>query len=281
MYELALFAGVAGGILGTKNFCGFKTVCYVEREPYCVKVIKARIRDGFLDDAPIWSDVRSFTKRNNQCRPFIRQLRKIRRRLVVTAGFPCQPFSLAGEMRADLDERNGWPDTIRIIREVRPQWVILENVPGLLAGSHGYFGQILRDLAESGYSARWDCVPASAIGANHQRDRLWLVAHADGGCFQRAQYQVCSRGYFAELGGEIVAYPNGSNGHGRGGALQMGGQRSKEEAKADSHPRRVEWGAEPELGRVAHGVAHRVDRLRAIGNGQVSGVVAEVWRMLR
>lgn len=183
LFEVALFAGVGGGILGTKYHLNWRTVCYVEYEPYPQRVLQARITDGYLDDAPIWSDIRSFTKRNNQCRRFIRQLAKIRDRLVVTAGFPCQPFSNAGQRKGSDDARNGWPHTIRLIREIRPRYVFLENVPGLLStmddGAEtpvGYYGTILADLAESGYDARWDCLPASAIGGNHQRDRLWIVA---------------------------------------------------------------------------------------------------------
>ena len=176
LYELALFSGAGGGLLATKWLLGFKTVCYVETESYRVEVLKARIRDGLLDDAPIWGDVRSFTKRNNNCRRFFRELRKIRHSLVVTAGFPCQPWSSAGKRLGSVDPRNLWPDTIRIIREIRPQWCLLENTPNLLSGSHGYFGQILQDLAESGYNARWKVLSAAELGAPHKRDRIWVVA---------------------------------------------------------------------------------------------------------
>jgi DNA (cytosine-5)-methyltransferase 1 len=143
MYELALFAGAGGGLLATKHLLGWHTVCYVEINEYRIEVIKARIRDGLLDDAPIWSDIRTFDG------PPWRGCVDI-----ITAGFPCQPFSVAGKQRANDDSRNLWSDTIRIIREVKPQWCLLENVPGLLSGSHGYYGQILRDLAESGYDAK-------------------------------------------------------------------------------------------------------------------------------
>jgi DNA (cytosine-5)-methyltransferase 1 len=187
LYEVALFAGVGGGVLGTKYHLDWRTVCYVEFESYPIQILKARIKDGWLDDAPIWTDIRSFTKRNNQCRRFIRELRKNRNRLVVTAGFPCQPFSNAGQRRGMDDPSNGWPHTIRLINEIRPRWVFLENVPGLLSSMDngaenpvGYYGTILADLAQSGYDCRWDCLPASAIGGNHQRDRLWVVAHANG-----------------------------------------------------------------------------------------------------
>lgn len=163
--ELSLFSGGGGGLLGTK-LLGFRVVCYVEKDRYCQKVLQARIKDGFLDDAPIWDDARAFNGH-----PWAGLVD------VITAGFPCQPFSGAGKKLGEHDERNLWPDTIRIIREVGPEWLLLENVPRLLC--FDYFGRILADLAESGFDARWDCIPASAVGAPHQRDRLWIVAHAN------------------------------------------------------------------------------------------------------
>jgi len=167
--ELALFAGAGGGLLASR-LLGHRVVCYVEREPYFVEVLRARIGEGYLDDAPIWDDVRTFD--GGAWRGCVD---------IVSAGFPCQPFSAAGQRRGAEDERNGWPDTGRIIREVRPRWVFLENVPGLLFGSHGYFGRVVGELAACGYDCRWDCVSASAVGAPHRRDRLWVVA-ADTEC---------------------------------------------------------------------------------------------------
>ena len=129
-------------------------------------------RDGLLDRFPIWDDVQTFDGR-----PWRGSIQ------IITAGFPCQPFSCSGIQRGKDDERNMWPDTIRIIREVRPRWVLLENVKGLLSigkepGKNGYFGRILGDLAESGYDCRWSCISAQSVGAPHRRDRLWIVAHA-------------------------------------------------------------------------------------------------------
>ena len=153
-------------MLGTKYFLGWRTVGYVEWNDYCQRVIKARISDGLLDDAPIWDDVKTFD--GTPWRGLVD---------VITAGFPCQPFSVAGKQQAGDDLRNGWPDTIRIIREVQPAWVFLENVPGILAASHGYFGTVLRELAESGYDVRWRVLSAAEVGAPHKRDRVWIVAH--------------------------------------------------------------------------------------------------------
>src|SRR5579884_2564207 len=96
---------------------------------------------------------------------------------ILTGGFPCQPHSVAGKRRASADERNLWPEFYRIACELRPDWILVENVPGLLSSEAGrFFGGILRDLAEIGYDAEWHCLRASDLGAPHIRERLFLVA---------------------------------------------------------------------------------------------------------
>lgn len=100
---------------------------------------------------------------------------------LVAGGFPCQPHSYAGKRQASADERNLWPEFARIIREIRPRWVLAENVVGLLSSEDGqFFGGVLRDLAQSGYDAQWFCLRASDVGAPHQRERVFIVAYASG-----------------------------------------------------------------------------------------------------
>ncbi len=163
--ELSLFTGAGGGLLAGR-LLGFRTVCYVEFNPYCIEVLKARIADGHLCDAPIWDDIKTFNGR-----PWAGQVD------IITAGFPCSPFSIAGKQKGEDDPRNMWPDTIRVIREVRPEWCFLENVPALLAGTHGYFGRILADLAKIGYCVAWRIFSARDAGAPHLRKRLWVLGH--------------------------------------------------------------------------------------------------------
>ena len=167
--ELSLFSGAGGGILGS-ILLGHRIVGAVERDEYCCRVLEQRQRDGVLERFPIFqTDIRDFIRHGYA------ELYQGRCDLV-SAGFPCQPFSLAGKRQGAADERNGWPATIECLRVVRPQWALLENVPGLLTS--GYFGTILGDLAESGFDCRWRVLSAAEMGAPHKRDRLWIVAHA-------------------------------------------------------------------------------------------------------
>jgi len=147
MNELSLFSGYGGFSLGLR-LAGLqtRTVAYVEWDKYPQAIIKARIKDRYLDDAPIFSDISSF--RGEQFRGVVD---------IITAGFPCQPHSVAGLQRGADDDRNKWPDTLRVIREVEPRWVILENVPGLLSasvdgGRPAYGGTVVGELATLGYS---------------------------------------------------------------------------------------------------------------------------------
>lgn len=179
LYVLSLFAGAGGGDLSSQWLHDWQCVGYVEHDPDIAAMLIARIRDGYLDDAPIWDDVRTFSIGNEECADYVRALSALGEELVITAGFPCQPFSSAGNGLAQADGRNEWPATCRIIAEIRPQWVLLENVTTLVTGSHGYFGEILRDLAEIGYSASWRNLSAEEAGAPHERDRIWIVAHTD------------------------------------------------------------------------------------------------------
>ena len=169
--ELSLFSGYGGLTLGLRLAqINVRTVAYVEWEPYCQEIIKARIRDQRegrfgLDDAPIFSDISSF--RGEQFRGMVD---------LITAGFPCQPHSVAGARRSSEDSRNKWPDTLRVIREVAPRYVLLENVAGLISSSvdertPAYGGVVVGQLTEIGYDCFWEVVGADDAGAPHRRKR--------------------------------------------------------------------------------------------------------------
>ena len=174
MRELSLFSGAGGGIYGSK-LLGWKTLGYVEFEEYPQKVIAQRIKDGIFDEAPIFGDVRAFIS-EGYAKSYQGMVD------VVSGGFPCQPFSVAGSRKASDDARNMWPATMEVIKIIKPPIVYLENVPGLLSAtvddsagrSIHYFGTVLRDLAQSGYDVKWGVLGADDVGARHHRKRLWI-----------------------------------------------------------------------------------------------------------
>ena len=164
MNHLSLFTGYGGFDLGLRLAnLQIRTVMYVEWERYPQEIIKARIKDGTLDDAPIWADISTLD--GTQLRGVVD---------IITGGFPCQPHSVAGKGRGAGDDRNLWPETARIIGEVRPSYVLLENVPGIL--TNRYIGTVLGSLSELGYDAEWGIVSAADAGAPHRRKRWWCLA---------------------------------------------------------------------------------------------------------
>ena len=279
MNELALFAGAGGGILGG-HLLGWRTVCAVEWEPYPASVLVARQNDGILPPFPVWDDVQTFDGR--PWRGLVD---------VVSGGFPCQDISAAGGGAGIDGERSGmWKHMARIVGEVRPSIVFVENSP-LLVGRG--LAVVLGDLTALGYDAEWFCLSASNCGAPHQRDRIWLVANANGigsdgwrkrygrheGLHRTETTERCSHDFSASRCCEALAYADR--------------QRQQEQhvaAIADQprqHSRRLasgggigRWPTEPDVGRVADGVAARVDRLKAIGNGQVPRVAAAAFALL-
>jgi len=277
MNELHLFAGAGGGILGG-ILCGHTCVCAVEIEPYCRKVLLQRQRDEMLPKFPIWDDVRTFDGKPWRGRVD-----------VISGGFPCQDISAANQNAAGIDgARSGlWKSMARIISEVVPRYVFVENSP-LLVGRG--LAVVLGDLASMGYDARWCVLGAVDCGAPHRRDRCWIraeLANAKGqrDCGQREHgncvaYQESA---WQSRGNSIYADMANANGSQRQGWKLSSGSHA-EHSHADTRGRW--WYSDPAdlpesgLGRVVNGVADRVDRLKAIGNGQVSIVAAVAWKRL-
>lgn len=162
MNGLALCAGVGGIELGLGAVLGnsYRTVCYVERDPYAVRVLASRMWDGSLDDAPVWGDLRTFYGRE-WCGAVD----------LVTAGFPCQPFSTASRGKRVAEDL--WPEVLRVIRECQPAMAFLENV------SERAIRIAAADLRSIGFSSRITRLGSAELGAAHQRPRWWLLAHSD------------------------------------------------------------------------------------------------------
>lgn len=307
MNELALFAGAGGGILGG-HLLGWRTVCAVERDAYAAQVLAQRQNDGALPAFQIWSDVCSFD--GKPWRGLID---------VVSGGFPCQDISSAGKGAGIEGARSGlWSHMARIISEVRPRFVFVENSPLLVQRG---LAVVISDLAAMGYDAEWLCLSASDCGAPHKRDRIWLVASDPKreplrneavknlepkepersqprlhGCDWNVAYASelqCNGGNNhagISLAGEQVSKSGDSCGA-QDVANASCGRRNQPSKGKMEQPGRAQalgagialdrgWPAEPELGRVADGVAARVDRLKAIGNGQVPRVAATAFSMM-
>jgi len=292
--ELALFAGADGGILGGK-LLGWRTVCAVEWEAYPASVLCARQNDGLLPPFPIWDDVQTFD--GKPWRGIVD---------VVSGGFPCQDISAAGKGAGIDGERSGmWGEMARIIHEVRPKYVFVENSSMLT--SRG-LGRVLGDLASMGFDARWGVLGAADVGANHQSDRIWIVGKQMGNTDNNGQIATKVRTSSTQgsnsykIGQEQASQSKGSSeqyaqlAYTDNQRLQRGkwirdnqkenckGFESTYGATSKCSPTYGEeanwWHIEPNICRVANGVAFRVDRLKAIGNGQVPLCAATAWRIL-
>jgi DNA (cytosine-5)-methyltransferase 1 len=271
--ELALFAGAGGGILGG-HLLGWRTVCAVEWEQYPASVLCARQNDGLLPPFPIWDDVQTFD--GKPWRGIVD---------VVSGGFPCQDISIAGNGDGLEGERSGmWREMARIIHEVRPRYVFVENSPMLT--SRG-LGGVLGDLASMGFNAKWGVLGANDIGANHQRQRIWIRAEMAYskrmGWKTRPDEQGIDgdRETSSQLGNCGKTQPDKvGNTKSTGFTPCLEGQRQGESWRA-SIGNSQWWEIEPPVDRVADGMVDRVDRLKAIGNGQVPLCAATAWRILK
>jgi len=278
----SLFSGIGGFELGLERTGGFKTAWQCEIDPFCLKVL-----------AKHWPDVKRFTdiEEMKEDIPYVD---------VICGGFPCQPVSCAGKRMGKEDERWLWPEFYRIVCEVNPRWVLVENVPGLLSADSGrLFAGILRDLASSGYDAEWNIVSAASVGAPHLRKRVFIVASK-------------------------VADTDQIRRHGRSGMFGQGGWREPQDGSAEAANTDIErleewnggnsergsctttngcnrWSVEPRLGLFTHGLSEgladawrpgwedgtprvatgqkdRVNRLRALGNAIVPPCAEYVGR---
>jgi DNA (cytosine-5)-methyltransferase 1 len=261
MRELALFAGVGGGILGGK-LLGWRTVCAVEIDSFCRSVLLQRQLDGCIERFPIWDDVRTFDGR-----PWRGAVD------VISGGFPCQDISSAGRREGITGARSGlWSEFARIISEVRPKAVLVENSPHLRTRG---LEVILEDLASLGFDARWGVLGDCHAGGATIGSRMWLVATPNGGG-ERTE----------PIHGEVAK------------SQELDGLASaSDRLLLRIQSRRLGWALRPEAAEHRHdseerrggpcisqgkasGLADRVDRTRATGNGKVASLAALAWCLL-
>jgi len=283
---LSICSGIGGLDLGVHMASeDARTICYVEREAFAIASLVEAMEAGRLDQAPVWTDLRTFD--GLAWRGVVDTL---------IGGIPCQPHSIAGLQRGEDDERDLWPDTARIIADIQPGRVFLENVPGI---APYYFERIGPDLRAMGYSTETGLFSASEVGASHQRQRFFILAHRDGGQHEFAKQEVRSGRRTVNNGNGNVAHSEfqrrrggsdpapGREGHDRNDPLQTEG-RCGDVAGGSAIPLfapfrndTAGWSrllsempeAEPAFCGASHGSSNgfflnedRVDRLRSLGN---------------
>lgn len=252
---LDLFSGIGGFSLGLERTGGFETVAFCE-----IDAAARNVLERHWAGVPVFDDVTKL--KGSDIDGAID---------VICGGFPCQDISTAGKQAGIVGQRSGlWREFHRLIGEIRPQYAIIENVSALRSKG---LTLVLQNLCEVGYRAEWHCIPASAIGALHRRDRVWIVAtrladtEHDGqpatkGCEGiRGEKQDARRE--AEQGG-TVELAGGSTQPGVPGDVAIPSNRILRNLTQSSH-----WRTEPSVGRMAHGVSGRVDRLKQLGNAVV------------
>jgi DNA (cytosine-5)-methyltransferase 1 len=236
MRVLDLFSGIGGFSLGLER-AGMQTIGFCEIDPYCRRVLARH-----WPDVPCHDDIRTFDDLPDAD--------------IVCGGFPCQDISSAADAPVGIGgARSGlWKEFAGIIRAVRPTFAIVENVSALrLRG----LSTVLGDLASIGYDAEWHCIPASAVGAPHPRDRIWIVA------------------YSKEVFGPWISRYKPGGIISRDGLLAVLDDKRRQEQIPDW------WAAEPGVGRVVHGVSARVDRLGCLSNAVVPQVVEAIGHMIQ
>jgi DNA (cytosine-5)-methyltransferase 1 len=301
---LDLFSGIGGFSLGLERTGGFETVAFCEIEPFPRKVLAKN-----WPEVPIYDDVRTLTAERLAADGIAVD--------VICGGFPCQDISTAGKGAGLAGERSGlWSEIARLVGELRPSYVIVENVSALLGRG---LGTVLGDLAALGYDAEWHCIPASHVGAPHRRDRIWIIAYVDDakrlGCNSRRDNN-CKHDWnkFSAAGehaailahtegdasrglpkrapaqdsrpcscGEDVANATGKRQQGQGQPIQRSGQAPDGKGQANQ-PLSIRlggvWPVEPDVGRVAHGISDRSHRLKGLGNAVVPQIPELIGRAI-
>ena len=284
---ISLCAGYAGLDLGLHIAePRYRTVAFVEREAHAAATLVARMEDASLAPAPVWDDLKSFDGRPWRGRVHI-----------VTAGYPCQPFSQAGLRRGKDDPRHLWPDVARVVDEVRPEWVFCENVEGHIDLG---LADVARGFSDLGYTTKAGLFTAREAGASHRRRRIFILAHADSercrefsGHHDRERTDApCFEAEHDQRQREADRHQ-----HGRAGldALLVGPEGAGPNEKPYPRPlfapspgdfRAWTWldtqhdDLQPALLRASDGLADRLDRTRAAGNGVCSLAAAIAWKTL-
>lgn len=259
--SIELCAGYGGFTLGLRDY-GVSTVAYVERDSYAASILVARMEEQRLDQAPVWDDLCTFDGAAWRGRVDL-----------ITAGFPCQPFSTAGKRQGVDDDRWIWPDIARVIGDVGPSYVFLENVTGLIRSG---LPHVLADLAEIGFDAEWGVLSAADVGAPHRRQRVWVLAYAAGARRSRFRPERLGSACDGSVADHVSALDHPQAGTPSGRGFPPG---------PDDELGWVLWqesgGPQPAVRRGPDGrPAGLADALHLGGNGLVPQVAAEAFKQL-
>ena len=268
--HLSLFSGI-GGLDLAAEWAGFTTVGQCEFADYPTKVLEKH-----WPDVPRWRDIRTLTKESFYERTGLRTVD------VLSGGFPCQPFSVAGKQKGKGDDRYLWPEMLRVITELRPRCVVGENVPGIIKIAAG---QVVKDLERAGYHVVVFNFEAAAVGAWHRRSRVFFVgiadvADADGSGLQ-GRKQPETPDAAEDAGEQPSRAPAGECSEAVYDAMCSGCAGDARWGKSQELSDGRCWAAEPDVGRVAHEVPARVDRLKCLGNAVVPQQAYPIFRALR
>ena len=269
LQHLDLFSGIGGFSLGLEATGGFETKAFCDIEKYPRQVLQKH-----------WPHVKQYED--------IKELNYERLKAdgidsidIITGGYPCQPFSIAGRQKGEQDSRHLWPEYFRLVKELRPTWVIGENVSG-----HIKLGldTVIEDLESEDYSVRPFSISASSIGANHQRERIWILAHSRRSQWPRAEQrrenenetrkENANQFERSSSTSEVdVANTNDERLQRQWQSRNQFTPRFNSSRESSEEGQRTMgqgwWESEPNMGRVAHGVPKRVDRLKSLGNSLV------------
>ena len=260
MKGVSLFSGI-GGLDLAFEWAGGQIVTMCEIDPYCQKILHKH-----WPHIPIFNDVRELKNLDVGAVGFI------------YGGFPCQPFSVAGDQKGKNDTRYLWPEFSRLVGEIKPRWIVAENVPGILRIAAD---DVCRDLERQGYSVGiWD-YEAAAVGAKHRRERIFFVAHSRRSLRQRSFIERTLQQKAERETTYKFERPSCSL------SSDSVSQRCEEQRKSFELPPEHafigsvgRWEPEPRVDRVAHGLPHRVDRLRALGNAVVPQQVYPIFKAI-
>jgi DNA (cytosine-5)-methyltransferase 1 len=251
----SLFSGIGGLDFGLER-AGMRVIWQSEIDPYACRVLA-----NHWPNTPNLGDITRI------------DWSTVERPDVICGGYPCQPFSYAGSRNGEHDPRHLWPYFLDAIRALRPRYAVMENVPGHLSMG---FGRVLGDLAESGYDAEWDCIPAAAVGAPHRRDRVFIVAG------NLADADEIGRDGWTRESQDDTGWPQPTHRSQWTIEPDVGRALDGFSAWLDGSNRIsapvLNW--ESGIGRIAAAVPHRVDRVRALGNAVVPQVAEHIGRMI-